>query len=133
MLITYEFVDGTKVEIEVDEKMGNEIKELDRLEYNNKHKETRRHTTLNNGFDESEWLACDDLNPINIIHAAEEEKKLRDAFECLNESQRDLVKSMFLIGMTGKEYAEKMGVSPAAITGQLNTIRKKLKKFCNHP
>ena len=103
--------------------------ELDRIEYNNNHKETRRHTTLDNGFDEKEWLASDKYNPINIIEAEAEAMRIRAAFAELTKTQRHLVSKMFIEGMSGKEYAESIGVSPAAVSQQLRTIRKKLKKL----
>lgn len=128
MKIRYEFVTGT-VEVEVSAEMAALHMELDRIEYNNNHKETRRHTTLDNGFDEKEWLASDKYNPINIIEAEAEARRIRAAFSKLTKTQRHLVSKMFIEGMSGKEYAESIGVSPAAVSQQLRTIRKKLKKL----
>ena len=42
---TYHFVNESK-EVEIEEKWGQVLKELDRLEYNNNHRETRRHSSL---------------------------------------------------------------------------------------
>ena len=127
MKIRYEFVTGA-VEVEVSAEMAALHTELDRIEYNN-HKETRRHTTLDNGFDEKEWLASDKYNPINIIEAEAEARRIRAAFAELTKTQRHLVSKMFIEGMSGKEYAESIGVSHAAVSQQLRTIRKKLKKL----
>ena len=128
MKIRYEFVTGT-VEVEVSAEMAALHMELDRIEYNNNHKETRRHTTLDNGFDEKEWLASDEYNPINIIEAEAEARRIRAAFAKLTKQQRHLVSKMFIEGMSGREYAESIGVSPAAVSQQIRTIRKKLKKL----
>ena len=46
MKIKYEFVTGETVEVEVDDSIGKVMVELDRIEYNNDHKETRRHCSL---------------------------------------------------------------------------------------
>lgn len=46
MKIRYEFTNGEISEIEVDESLGELLVELDRQAYNNDHKETRRHTSL---------------------------------------------------------------------------------------
>ena len=82
MKIRYEFVTGT-VEVEVSAEMAALHMELDRIEYNNNHKETRRHTTLDNGFDEKEWLASDEYNPINIIEADAEARRIRQVLQNL--------------------------------------------------
>ena len=46
MKITYEFVTGEISEVEVDESLGGMLLDLDRQQYNNDHKETRRHVSL---------------------------------------------------------------------------------------
>ena len=46
MKITYKFVTGEVAEVEVSEEIGAVIVDLDRQEYNNDHKETRRHYSL---------------------------------------------------------------------------------------
>lgn len=65
MKIKYEFATET-VEIEVSEDWGDVLVDLNRQEYNNNHKETRRHTTLNNGYDDGDWLAVEDENLASI-------------------------------------------------------------------
>ena len=45
MKIEYKFVTGT-VEVEVPDEWGTVLVDLDRQEYNNDHKETRRHCSL---------------------------------------------------------------------------------------
>ena len=69
MKIRYEFVTGT-VEVEVSAEMAALHMELDRIEYNNNHKEARRHTTLDNGFDEKEWLASDKCRTYKAAEAS---------------------------------------------------------------
>ena len=44
--VRYEFVNGEISEIEVDDNLGELLVDFDRQEYNNDHKETRRHTSL---------------------------------------------------------------------------------------
>ena len=46
MKVRYEFVNGEISEIEVDDNLGELLVDFDRQEYNNDHKETRRHTSL---------------------------------------------------------------------------------------
>ncbi len=47
MKITYEFVTGEISGVEVDEHLGGMLLDLDRQQYNNDQKETRRHFSLN--------------------------------------------------------------------------------------
>ena len=47
MKITYEFVTGEVSEVEVDERLGGMLLDLDRQQENNDQKETRRHFSLN--------------------------------------------------------------------------------------
>ncbi len=56
MKIKYEFATET-VEIEVAAEWGAVLKECDREEYNNNHKETRRHVHLDTGMEHSDWLS----------------------------------------------------------------------------
>ena len=46
MKVRYEFVNGEISEIEVDDNLGELLVDFDRQEYNNNHRETRRHTSL---------------------------------------------------------------------------------------
>ncbi len=46
MKITYEFVTGEVSEVEVDERLGGMLLDLDRQQENNDQKETRRHFSL---------------------------------------------------------------------------------------
>ena len=46
MKIKYEFVNGETSEIEVDDSLGELLVDFDRQQYNNDHKETRRHVSL---------------------------------------------------------------------------------------
>ena len=46
MKISYEFVTGEISEVEVDESLGGMLLDLDRQQYNNDQKETRRHVSL---------------------------------------------------------------------------------------
>lgn len=55
MKIKYEFATET-IEVEVSEEMYALHMELDRVEYNNNHRETRRHVSLDTGLEHSDWL-----------------------------------------------------------------------------
>ena len=57
MKITYEFVTGEVSEAEVDERLGGMLLDLDRQQYNNDQKETRRHFSLDGMDYEGELFA----------------------------------------------------------------------------
>ena len=128
MKIKYEFVNET-VEVEVDEQWATVIAELDRRDYNNDKKETRRHTTLDNGNDDGEWLAVEDDGIQSLFEDTEQLDRLASAITHLNEKQRNLVQAIYFDGIKASEYADLKGISKAAVSQQLSTIRKKIKKY----
>lgn len=62
-------------------------------------------------------------------YKADHERRIAKAFSELSVSQRELLKTLYEDGMSKQEYADAIGVSPLAISHQLETIRKKLKKI----
>lgn len=62
-------------------------------------------------------------------YKADHERRIAKAFSELSVSQRELLKTLYEDGMSKQEYADAIGVSPSAISHQLETIRKKLKKI----
>ena len=128
MKINYEFATET-VEIEVTEDWGDILVDLNRQEYNNNHKETRRHTTLDNGYDDGDWLAVDDENLANIFKSESEEDKLYAALTKLKPEQQKLLHAVYFERMSMKEYARREGVSPSAITQRMATAIKNLKEI----
>ena len=129
MKIKYEFVTGEVVEVEVDEKWGKILEDLDFEEKMNDRKETRRHVSLDTGAEWSDWLITDDDPEGDIIEMIETRRDLTKALSVLSENQIKLVKALFVEGFSQEEYAEKNGVTQVAIARQLDRIRKKLKKL----
>lgn len=129
MKIKYEFVTGEVVEIEVDEKWGKIIEDLDFEERMNDRKETRRHVSLDTGAEWSDWLITDDDPEGDIIEMIETRNDFNRAMSILNDKQRELIHALFVKGRTQAEYAAITGVERTAVTHQLATIRNKLKKF----
>lgn len=62
-------------------------------------------------------------------YKADHERRIAKAFSELSVSQRELLKTLYEDGMSKQEYADAIGVSPSAISHQLETIRKKFKKI----
>ena len=128
MKITYESATET-IEIEVSERWGNLIKEMDREEARVDRKETRRHEGLNLALDESPWLDSGEENPGDAIARTETGRKIGIALSHLTERQREVFLAVNYYGYGVTEYAEIKGVSQPAITKSLKSAEKKLKKF----
>ena len=127
--IKYRFADGTKSEIEVTGEFYNIYAELVQQEKRNHWKETRRHISLDylneNGID-FESPAAD---PLSVLLQNEDEERIHKAISKLSDKHKELAEMVFFKGMTLTAIAKKKGVSQPAITQQLATVLKKLKKF----
>lgn len=127
MKIKYEFATET-VEIEVTDDWGSLLVDLDRQEYNNDHKETRRHCSLE-AYNLDDGLLPSDEDVLRDIIKAEEAGRLREALSCLDADQRELVEALYFEGVKAADFAEQKGVSPSAITQRKATTLKKLRRF----
>ena len=126
--IAYRFADGHMEEIEVEPEVAETIKELDRQEYNNNQKESRRHVT----FDASEelaWLAVEDQRLARLLGGVTDEQMLYDAIGELNPKQQELIFSVFFKNISISEIARRSGVSQPAISQRVQTAINKLKKL----
>ena len=126
--ITYRFADGHMEELEVEQDVAEALKELDRQEYNDNHRETRRHVTFD-CTEEKSWLAVDDQRLSRLLDGPPDEIRLRVAINQLEQHHRDLIIAIFYRGIKIVEYARLSGVSQSAISQQLSNAIKKLKKF----
>ena len=127
MKIRYEFTNGEISEIEVDEALGGLLVELDRQEYNNDHRETRRHVSLD-GMDYEGALFASPDDPAAEVLRREDAARLRRAMEALSPSQRELVLKVYFEGRSIVSLAAEEGVSHVAIVRRLNSIYEKLGK-----
>ena len=126
--ITYRFADGHAEELEVEQEVAEALKELDRQEYNDNHRETRRHVTFD-CTEEKSWLAVDDQRLSRLLDGPPDEIRLRVAINQLEQHHRDLIIAIFYRGIKVVEYARLSGVSQSAISQQLSNAIKKLKKL----
>ena len=126
--IMYRFADGHLEELEVAQEVAETLKELDRREYNNNHRETRRHVTFD-CTEEKSWLAVDDQRLSRLLDGPPDEIRLRVAINQLEQHHRDLIIAIFYRGIKIVEYAKLTGVSQSAISQQLGIAIKKLKKL----
>ena len=126
--ITYRFADGHVEELKVEKEVAETLRELDRQEYNNNHRETRRHVTFD-CTEEKSWLAVDDQRLSRLLDGPPDEIRLRVAINQLEQHHRDLIIAIFYRGIKIVEYARLSGVSQSAISQQLGIAIKKLKKL----
>ena len=126
MKIKYEFADETK-EIEIDESTATLIKDLDRQEYNNNKKETRRHCSIEKGL-EFGIIADTSVDVEQEYIQGEELKQLHKALKTLTAEQRKLVCKVFYDKQPLKEIAAEYGTTYQAIQNRLNKILERLRK-----
>ena len=127
MKIDYEFNNET-VEIEVEEKWGNIILNLNRQEYNSNRRETRRHCSLEL-CNPDDCEIPSDSNVSDEVLLSEDLKLLRKVLPELEPRQKRLIKAFFFDGVSQTELAVIEGVSPQAIHQTIERGLKKLKKF----
>lgn len=128
MKIRYEFTNGEISEIEVDESLGELLVELDRQAYNNDHKETRRHTSLDGMEYEGALFAAPD-DPAAEVLRREDAARLLRAMEALTPAQRELVLKVYFEGRSYASIARDEKVDESAIRDRIRRIHKKMKNF----
>ena len=129
MKITYKFVTGEVAEVEVSEEIGAVIVDLDRQEYNNDHKETRRHYSLEARVYEGMDYAVEDSDLEALFVGPTNEERLRAAIQKLDPDQQAMIRAIYFERVSVNDYAARMGVTQSAISHRLQTVKKKLKKL----
>lgn len=129
MKITYKFVTGEVAEVEVSEEIGAVIVDLDRLEYNNDHKETRRHYSLEGKVYEGMDYAVGDPGLEALFAGPTDEERLHAAIRQLSPDQKEMVRAIYFENVSVNDYAARTGVTQSAISHRLQTVKKKLKKL----
>ena len=115
-------------EITVTEATGKEIIEINRIEYNDNHRETRRHVSLE-AYDPYGALVKDNADPLQEVINKEEMDQLHQSISQLTPAQQKLLMNKFWDGMIQIDIAKDEGVSKMAITKRLQTIKRRLKKI----
>ena len=127
MKIEYKFVTGT-VEVEVPDVWGTVLVDLDRQEYNNDHKETRRHCSLD-AFNLDDALFPSDVDVLRDILKAEDAERLHSAIAKLEPRQQRLIRQVYFEGRTFTSIAQEKGVDRTAVSKATKRAIRKLKKF----
>ena len=127
MKITYEFVTGEVSEVEVDERLGGMLLDLDRQQYNNDQKETRRHFSLDGMDYEGEQFASAEDTEREAVRR-EDMARLYSAMEVLSPSQRELVEKVYFEERKITDIAREEGVTKQSVHERVERALKKLKK-----
>ena len=127
--IKYEFADGTTSEIEVTDELYALHLELVQQEKRNHWRESRRHISLNYLMELGVDFADTAADPVAAVELCEDDERIHNAIKHLSDKQRELAQKVFFEGKTLTAIAKEKGVSQPAITQQLATVIKKLKKL----
>ena len=130
MKISYEFVTGEVSEVEVDEHLGGMLLDLDRQQYNNDQKETRRHFSLDGMDYEGEQFASAEDTEREAVRR-EDMARLYSAMEVLSPSQRELVEKVYFEERKITDIAREEGVSKQSVHERVQRALKKLEKNLN--
>ncbi len=129
MKYKYEFANENKT-IEISEEWISVLEELDRLEYNNNHAETRRHVSLDDGED-GEWLSTE-RGEVYIRCAGQifsrHDDRFNDGRRSLSEKQDELYESVYEYGDSINDYAHDSGIDQSTASKRNRTVIKKFKK-----
>lgn len=126
MKIKYEFANEA-VEIEVEEKWATIVLDLDREEYNDNHRETRRHCSLD-ALNLDDTLLPSDVDVFEAVADAEGKRNLYQAIDKLSPQQRELIWRIYFQGEHPADIARELGVSKTAIHNRLQRIFCQLQK-----
>ncbi|WP_069648958.1 RNA polymerase sigma factor [Caloranaerobacter ferrireducens] len=128
MKITYEFITGEIVEVDVEQNFSEVIVEIERVEYNSNRRETRRHNSLNAMQEQGIQLADTSADVESEVELIERNDALYNAISKLQLQQRELIKKVYIEEKPIKEIAAEEVVSSPAISRRLNRIYEQLKK-----
>ena len=128
MKIQYKFASET-IAIEVSDEWSEILIDLDRQEYNNDHKETRRHYHMEGCAYEGEDFAVDDPALARLLEDDGLLAKLPSAVASLLPRQRRLINQVFVERKTYVAIAREDGVDESAVRKAVGRALKKLEKL----
>lgn len=128
MKIQYKFASET-IAIEVSDEWGEILIDLDRQEYNNDHKETRRHYHMEGCVYEGEDFAVEDPALARLLEDDGLLAKLPSAVASLLPRQRRLIYQVFVERKTYVAIAREDGVDESAVRKAVGRALKKLEKL----
>ncbi|MGL5150162.1 MAG: RNA polymerase sigma factor [Clostridium sp.] len=131
MKISYEFVTGEIVEIEVENTLGEIIVVIEKETQNTNRRETNKHQQISTLEEIGEEILDIKVDILEEITKKEENKKLNKAIETLSENQKNLLYQIFIEEKKVTHIAKEEKVSEAAIRCRLEKSYKKLRGIMN--
>lgn len=134
MRINYEFITGERLEIEVDDNIGEVIIETEKMQSRRNRAETRRHNSLEfmqenrDGYRPMQF-ADNRADVEQIIIHSDEKERLHQAIQKLNSKDSIIVKKYYFEDKTMVEIGKELGITAMAVSKRLKKIPDKIKKL----
>lgn len=134
MRISYEFITGERLEIEVDDNIGEVIIETEKMQSRRNRAETRRHNSLEfmqenrDGYRPMQF-ADNRADVEQIIIHSDEKERLHQAIQKLNSKDSIIVKKYYFEDKTMVEIGKELGITAMAVSKRLKKIPDKIKKL----
>lgn len=133
MRISYEFINGERLEIEVDDNIGEVIIEMEKMQSRRNRAETRRHNSLEfmqenyDGYRPMQF-ADNRADVEQIIIYSDEKERLHRAIQKLDRKDSIIVKKYYFEDKTMAEIGKELGITAMAVSKRLKKIPDKIKK-----
>jgi len=134
MKINYEFVTGEKLEIEVDNSIGEIVIEMEVLQSRRNRAETRRHNSLESMQEQQpgqnpKQFIDEKVDIEQYVVDSDERERLHQAISKLEQRDALIVRKYYFENKTMEAIGKEMGISAMAISKRLKKIPDKIKKF----
>lgn len=134
MKINYEFVTGEKLEIEVDDSIGETVIEMEISQSRRNRTETRRHNSLESlqeqraGYNPKQFID-EKVDIEQFIVDTDEKQRLHQAISKLELKDSLIVQKYYFENLTMAEIGKELGMSAMAVSKRLKKIPDKIKRF----
>ena len=122
----YKFADGTKSVVAVEDKLFEVLKGLDQAEKYGNRKETRRHVSLDELWDNGMNVPVFDEHTFGELFANLPNEELFEAVKNFAVEQKELLKKVFYERKRLKEIASEQKVTPQLISWRLRITLEQL-------
>ncbi|MEY8354887.1 sigma-70 family RNA polymerase sigma factor [Lachnospiraceae bacterium 54-53] len=134
MKINYEFVTGERLELEVDDSIGEIVIEMEVLQFRRNRTETRRHNSLESMQEEyfgrnPKQFIDEKVDIEQMIINSDEKERLHRAIQKLDSKDSTIIMKYYFEDKTMAEIGKEMGMSVMAVSKRLKKIPSRIKKI----
>lgn len=134
MKINYEFVTGERLELEVDDSIGEIVIEMEGLQSRRNRTETRRHNSLESMQEEQQGrsprqFVDEKVDIEQFVVDSDERERLHQAIDQLEYRDALIVRRYYFENRTMEEIGREIGISAMAVSKRLKKIPEKLKSL----